>query len=347
MLRVRRRVFDHRTQNLKQNQGKSNVFYTIRGYSARLLCVALCCATPPVLADFPERLIHAIVPFTTGGMNDNTGRMIAPYLGKILGQNLIIENRPGAAGNIGIERLVKSAPDGHTILFGASSTTQNPALFRNLPYDPINDIQPVAAIIEAPYVIAVNAHLPVKNTLELIKLARDHPGKLNASAGGIGNRLSVEMFRIQNKLNVEIVSYNGTGPAAVGVATGEAQFAITDPSGFLAYVQSGRVRLIAVAGDKRLPAIPDVPTTTEAGVPEFKVGALLGVYVPAKTPLEIVQKLNATINALIVMPEVRERIQRLGGNPAPMTVEKFTQWYRREVQMWKDIVARANIQPMD
>ena len=315
--------------------------------ASRLLCVVSIIAAAGAHAEYPERLIRAIVPFPTGGLNDNSGRLISPYLAKALGQNVLIENRPGVAGNLGVEALVKSAPDGYTILFGASSTTQNPALFRNLKFDPINDLQPVAAVIEAPYVIAINPHLPVKGVLDLIKLAKSHPGKLNASAGGIGNQLSVELFRIKNNLNLQIVPYSGTGPAALAVATGEADFAITDPSGFVAYLQSGRIKLIAIAGDQRLPAFPDVPTTAQAGLPGFKVGATLGVYVAAHTPAAIVQKLNSTINSIIVTPEVRERIQKLGGNPAPMSVEEFTQWYRREVQLWKDIVARAKIPPVD
>ena len=181
-------------------------------HRAALTGFVLVCASA-AHAQYPERLIRAVVPFATGGTNDITARMIAPHLAKTLGQQVVVENRPGAAGNIGIEAVAKSAPDGHTMLFSATASTQNPALFRHLRFDPLNDIQPVAAIAEYPYAIMVNNHLPVKNVRELIALAQKSPATLNASAGGIGTRLSVELFRIRNNIRVEVISYNGTGQA--------------------------------------------------------------------------------------------------------------------------------------
>lgn len=302
---------------------------------------------PAARAEYPERLIRAVVPFSTGGTNDITARMIAPHLGKLLGQQVVIENRPGAAGNIGIEAVAKSAPDGHTILFSATASTQNPALFRNLRFDPLTDIQPVAAIAEYPYAILVNAHLPVKNVRELIALAQRSPLALNASAGGIGTRLSVELFRIRNGLRVEVVTYSGTGAAALALATGETQIAITDTTPFQPYLASSRVRLLAVAADKRLAIFPDTPTTEEAGLPGFKAGATAAVYVAGKTPAAIVQTLNTALNNVIALPEVREQLRKQGGQSEPVTVAALTQWYRREIQVWKDIVARARIPPVD
>ncbi|MEK7875143.1 MAG: tripartite tricarboxylate transporter substrate binding protein [Pseudomonadota bacterium] len=301
----------------------------------------------PARAEYPERLIHAIVPFATGGTNDITARLISPYLSKALGQNVVVENKPGASGNIGLEATAKSAPDGYTILFVATGATQNPALYRNLRFDPINDILPVAAIAESPYAIVVNRSLPVKRLSEFINLARQHPGKLNASAGGIGTRLSVELFKIHANVKAEIIPYHGTGASALAVATGETDFAITDTSAFMAYIPSGRVKLLAVAGEKRLPSFPDVPTTAEAGLPTFRAGTTVAVYVPGKAPADIVQKLNTTINTVLVMPEVKEQLNKLGANPAPRSVAEVNQWYRREVQTWKDIVKRLNIPPLD
>ena len=319
-----------------------------RFYAALLsLFVAALAAAVPARAEYPERLIRAIVPFATGGTNDITARLISPYLSKALGQSVIVENRPGAGGNIGLVATAKSVPDGYTILFVATGATQNPAIYRNLGYDPINDIQPAAAIAESPYAITVNRSLPVKSVLEFISLARKNPGKLNASAGGIGTRLSVELFKIQANITAEIIPYSGTGAAALAVATGETDFAITDTSAFMAYIPSGRVKVLAVAGDKRLPSFPDVPTTAEAGLPAFKAGTVVAVYVASKTPAEIVQKLNTTLNAILVMPEVREQLNKLGANPTPKSVAEVNQWYRREIQTWKDIVKRLNIPPVD
>ena len=273
--------------------------------------------------------------------------MIAPHLAKTLGQQVVVENRPGAAGNIGIEAVARSSPDGHTILFSATASTQNPALFRHLRFDPLNDIQPVAAIAEYPYAIVVNNHLPVKNVRELIALAQKSPATLNASAGGIGTRLSVELFRICNNIRIEVVSYNGTGQAALAVATGETQLAIMDPSPFQPFFASGRVRLLAMVSDKRLPAYPDTPTTAEAGLPGQRAGATAAVYVAARTPAQIVQTLNTAINTVIALPEVKEQLRKQGGVSEPVSVNDLTQWYRREIQTWKDIVARAKIPPVD
>ncbi len=312
-----------------------------------IVAFAVLCAAHPARAQYPDRLIRAIVPFATGGTNDITARMISPHLAKALGQQVVVENRPGAAGNIGIEAVAKSAPDGHTILFSATASTQNPALFRNLRFDPINDIQPVAAIAEYPYSIVVNAHLPVRSVRELIALAQKSPVTLNASAGGIGTRLSVELFRIRNNIRIEVVSYNGTGQAALSVATGETQLAIMDASPFQPFIASGRVRVLAVVSDQRLPAFPNTPTTAEAGLPGLRAGATAAVYVTSKTPTSIVQTLNTAINNVTALPEVREQLRKQGGNTSPLSVSDLTQWYRREIQTWKDIVTRAKIPPVD
>ena len=301
----------------------------------------------PVRAQYPERLIRAIVPFSTGGTNDIAARMISPHLSKALGQSVVVENRPGAAGNIGIEAVAKSAPDGYTILFSATASTQNPALFRNLRFDPLTDIQPVAAIAEYPYAVVVNTHLPVKNLRELIALAQKNPASLNASAGGIGTRLSVELFKIRHNVRIEVVTYSGAGQAALAVATGETQLAIMDSTPFQPFLASGRVRLLAVASERRLPSYPDTPTTAEAGLPGFKAGATTAIYVAGKTPAGIVQTLHSAINHVIALPEVKEQLRKQGGSSVPLSVSELTQWYRREIQVWKDIVARAKIPPVD
>jgi tripartite-type tricarboxylate transporter receptor subunit TctC len=298
-------------------------------------------------AQYPERTIRAVVPFSTGGTNDITARMIAPQLAKILGQQVVVENRPGAAGNIGIEAVARAAPDGYTILFSATASTQNPALFRNLRFDPLNDIQPVAAIAEYPYAVFVNAHLPVKNVRELVALARNNTNTLNASAGGIGTRLSVELFKMRNHIRAEVITYSGSGQAALAVATGETQLAIMDSTPFQPFLASGRVRLLAMASAKRLAIFPDTPTVAEAGLPEMIAGATAAVYVTGKTPMPIVQTLNTAINQVIALPEVREQLRKQGGHSEPTRVADLTQWYRREIQTWKEIVAKAKIPTVD
>jgi tripartite-type tricarboxylate transporter receptor subunit TctC len=312
---------------------------------AVVLAVALLFRTAS--AQYPERLIRAIVPFAPGGSNDGMARLISPEIGKALGQQVIVENRPGAAGNIGIDAVAKSPPNGYTILYSATASTQNPALFRKLPFDPLRDIQPVAEIGQAPYVVLVNPRVPAKNVQELVGLARRNPGKLNAASGGIGTRLSSELFQIQNKLKLEIIPYQGTGQAALALLTGETDFAIMDASPVLGQIAAGKIRPLAIAGEKRLPSLPRVPIMAEAGFPDFKAGAIFGVYVVAGTPAEIVQKLNATINKIISVPAMTQRLRELGAEPNPKSVDEFSALYRKEIEKWKAIVKQANIAPVD
>ena len=312
--------------------------------TAGLLCLS---ATLVAQAEYPDRPIHAIVPFAPGGANDVVGRVMSPEISKLLGQPLIIENKPGAGGNIGLDYVAKSKPDGYTILYSATASTQNPALYRNLPFDPIKDLQPVAQIAEAPYVIMVNPKLPFKNALDLIEYARKNPGKMNAASGGLGTQLSVELFRIRNKLSLEIIPYPGTGPAAIAVRTGTADFAIMDTSAYTGFLAGGQVKALAVAGEKRLSSLPDVPTTREAGLGDYVVGTLFGIYVQGATPNDIVQKLNGVVNRIIVTPEMTEKLRKLCSEPTPKSVEVFSKYIQSEIATWKNIVKQANIPPVD
>jgi len=298
-------------------------------------------------AEYPERLIRAIVPFAPGGSNDTMARLISPEIAKTFGQQVIVENRPGAAGNIGIDAVAKSPPNGYMILFSATASTQNPALFRKLPYDPLRDIQPVAEIGQAPYVFLLNPRVPARSVQDLVNLARKYPGKLNAASGGIGTRLGSELFQIQNKLKLEIIPYQGSGQAALAVMTGEADFVVMETSPVQGQIAAGKLKALAVAGEKRLKSFPDLPTTAEAGFPDYKAGAIFGLYVAAGTPGDIVQKLNTTLNRLIGAPALAARLVDLGVEPNPKSVEEFSALYRKEIEKWKTIVKRANIPPVD
>ena len=312
-----------------------------------VLLAAIVLICPLNAAEYPERLIRAIVPFAAGGSNDTMARLIAPELTKALGQQVIVENRPGAAGNIGIDAVAKAPPNGYMILFSATASTQNPALFRKLPYDPLRDIQPVAEIGQAPYVFIVNPAVPAKTLQELINVARRNPGKLNAAAGGIGTRLASELFRIQNKLKLEIIPYQSSGQAALAVMTGEVDFVVMETSPVQGQLAAGKLRALAVAGEKRLKSFPNLPTTAEAGFPDYRAGTMFGVYLAAGTPADIIQKLNTTINRIVGAPAFAGRLLELGVETNPKSVEDFSALYRREIEKWKDIVKRANIPPVD
>ena len=318
--------------------------------SRRLISISftmLLAATHSALAVYPERVIRAIVPFAAGGANDTVARVIGPQLANALGQPVIIDNRPGAAGNIGIDITAKSAPDGYTIIFSASASTQNPALFRKLPYDPIKDIQPIAELGYGPYAIVTNSALPVKNLKELIDYARANPGKLNGAAGGIGTRLSIELFQIKQNLKVEIIPYNGTGPATLAVLSGESDFAIMDTSALIQHLKGDRMRAIAVASGKRLASIPDVLTTIEAGLPDYQTGTTFGVYAAAGTPEPIVKRLHDELNKIVLLPVVAEQFKTLGINASQKTTEQFSEDYRKEIAIWKEIVEKVKIPPVD
>jgi len=313
-----------------------------------LALVTLACALgSPAHAQWPEKPIRAVVPFAPGGANDVMGRIMSPEISKLLGQPVIIENKPGAGGNIGLDFVAKSRPDGYTILYSATASTQNPALYRNLPFDPVKDLQPVAEIAQAPYVILVNPKLPFRNALDLVEYARRNPGKMNAASGGLGTRLSVEMFKIRNKIELEIIPYPGTGPAAVAVRTGTADFAIMDTSAYAGFLAAGQVKALAVAGEKRLSSLPDVPTSREAGLGDYLSGTLFGIYVQGATPRDIVEKLNATVNRIIATPEMTERLRKLGSEPNPKSVDVFTKYVHSEIAAWKVIVKQANIPYVD
>jgi tripartite-type tricarboxylate transporter receptor subunit TctC len=298
-------------------------------------------------ADYPERNLAAVVPFAAGSSNDTIARRITPHLVKALGQQVIIENRPGADGRIGIEVVAKAAPDGYTILFSGGAVSLIPALRKNVPWDPVRNIQPVAELGTIPYVLAVNPNVPAQSVAALIKLAIAQPGKLNGSAGGNSSEMAIALFRIKTGTRMEIIPYKGTGHAALAVATGEADLAIMDASAWLPFVPAKRVRALAVMGAKRVSVLPDVPTMQEAGVPDLISGAQFGVYTTGGTPMPVVRRLNSEINRIVATPEITKSFVAIGMEPANKTVEAYTRLYLADIAMWKDVVARAKIPMTD
>lgn len=305
------------------------------------LLAGVSCGT--AYAEYPERPLRAIVPFTTGGPNDILARLISPMLSKALGQNVIVENRPGADGRIGIEALARAAPDGYTILFSGGAVALIPAIKKNVPYDPIRDIQPVSELGTSPYLIAVHPQVPAKNVMQLIDLAKKNPGKLNGSSGGNSTFMSLVLFQIKTGTRIVNIPYKGAGDAGLAVARGEADMAIMDSSAFGPHLESGRVRVLAIAADKRSPTFPDLPTAKEAGLPDYTASSLFGVFTTGKAPPEIVRKLNMEINKVVAAPEISKRLVALGLEPSQKSVEQFTRQYLAELAQWKDVVARAKI----
>jgi tripartite-type tricarboxylate transporter receptor subunit TctC len=311
-----------------------------RASAATLLALA---ALSSAHAEYPEKPLRAIVPFTAGGPNDTLARLVGPLLAKALGQNVIVENRPGADGRIGIEALVRSPPDGYTMLFSGGAVALIPALRKVVPYDPIRDIQPVSELGSSPYIIAVHPQVPAKNVSALIALAKKNPGKLNGASGGNSTFLSLVLFQLRTGTKLVNIPYKGAGDAALSVVRGEADLAIMDASAYGPNLKSGRLRLLAVAGDKRIAALPELPTAKEAGLPDYTVSSLFGVFTNGGAPTDVVRRLNVEINRIVAMPVITQRLEALGVEPSQKTFEEFTSQYRAELAKWKDVVARAKI----
>jgi len=268
-------------------------------------------------------------------------------LGKAFSQPVIVENRPGAAGNIGMGLVAKAPADGYTLLFTAGGATQNPALYRNLTYDPINDFTPVAVLGFGPHIFVANPRLNFKNLKDVVEYARKNPGKLNAAAGGATTRLESEMFQLQNGVKVEIIPYSGTGRASTAVLAGEADFVIMDTSPVISLIKAGKLKGLAIIGDERHPAMPDIPTAREQGYPDFLGGITFGAYAQAKTPRDILQKLNTTLNRVMMSAEMGAWFNKVGAKPINMNLDEARAWYLKELAAWKDVVAKAGIKPAD
>ena len=300
-----------------------------------------------VSAQFPERTIRIIVPFEPGGANDIMARVTAPLLSKAVGQSVIVENRPGAAGNIGMTAVARAPADGYTLLFTAGGATQNPALYKTLTYDPINDFTPVAVLGFGPHIFVINPKLPFRSLKDVVDYARANPGKLNAAAGGATTQLESEMFQLQNKVKVEIIPYSGTGRASTAVLAGEADFVIMDTSPVVGQIKAGKLRGLGIIGNERHPALPEVPTAKEQGFPDFLGGITFGAYAQMKTPRPILQTLNTTLNKVMLSPEMKEWFDKNGAKPMTMNLDEARAWYLKEIAAWKDVVTRAGIKQIE
>jgi tripartite-type tricarboxylate transporter receptor subunit TctC len=293
-------------------------------------------------AEYPEKPITIIVPFAPGSSNDNLARLVSPYLSKAMNQPVIVQNKPGADALIGIEAMAKSPPDGYTILFSGGAVSLTPAVYRTLPWDPIKDIQPISQIGASSYAIAVNPKVPVNSAPELVAYAKANPDKLNGAGGGNSSQFALQLFQIRLGTKLQIIPYNGTGEAAVALVGGEADMVIMDAAALVPFHKSARAKVLAVTSAERIAAMPDVPTTREAGL-DFAPGTFFGVYGPGGLPPAVLARLNGELNKILAIPEVVARLNALGLDPRPVSVEEFTNKYRTDVATWKEVVAKANL----
>jgi tripartite-type tricarboxylate transporter receptor subunit TctC len=310
--------------------------------------VVLAAATTPLraIAEYPDRPVKILVPYQAGGVTDFVARLVAQKLAEEFKQPVIVENRPGAGGMIAVTAVARAAPDGYTILVDAPGVVLNPSLYRKISYDP-KDLQPVAQLMTSPFVIVANPNVPIRSVTEIAEYARKNASKFNVATAGNSTLLAGEMFRLIANVEFTFVPYNGAAPASMSVVSGDTQLMFSDLTSFGQHITSGQLRAIAVAGERRSPMLPDVPTTREAGMPEYVVTSWFGAFVPAATPPDIVRRLNAAINRVVMLPDVVARLAALGAEPVTLSVEAFSQFYRDELVRWKDVVSRAKVPLID
>ncbi len=321
-----------------------------RAWSARLICAALLLAsafTVSAMADnYPSRQIRLIVPFSAGGATDALARIIAEHLREKWGQVVVVENRTGAGGNIGASEAAKSAPDGYTLLMGAIGTNAvNAALYKTMPYDTLKDFAPITQVAEFPMLLVVHNSVKANNVKELIALAKAKPGELNAGNGGVGTsqHLATLLFETMTGTSFQGVSYKGFAAALSDMLSGNIQLTFGDMATLLPHLASGKMRPLAVTSKDRSPILPNVPTIAEAGVPGYEAVAWYGLFAPAGTPKEIVDKIQKEVAAYIKTPAVVERFQKMDAEPVGSTPEAFKAHVISEKKRWGEAVAKAGL----
>ena len=313
------------------------------------LCIAIvsCPCEYALAQDYPVRPIRFIAPNLPGGPTDILARIIAQKLSDSLGQPVVVENRAGAAGNIGTEVAAKSPPDGYTLLSGNIATFgANASLYKRLGFDPVKDFAPVVLVATQPNILVVHPSLPVTSVKELIALARARPGQLNYAGSGIGAvaHLAAELFKNDTATNIVHIAYKSAAPALTDLIAGQTQLMFATALSVQPHLQAKRLRPLAVTTPQRARAFPELPTVAEAGVPGFAATTWHGVLVPAGTPAAIVGKLNAEINRLLQLPDVREQLGNLGGEIVGGTPKEFAEHIQREIPRWAKVIKAAGIQ---
>jgi tripartite-type tricarboxylate transporter receptor subunit TctC len=293
---------------------------------------------------YPTRPVRIIVGFAAGGGLDITARLMGQWLSERLGQPFIVENRPGAATNIAAEAVVKSAPDGYTLLLFGSSSTINATLYDKLPFNLVRDIAPIAGTNRVPYVMEVNPSVPAKSVPEFIAYAKANPGKINMASAGNGSvqHVSGELFKMMTGVDMLHVPYRGGAPALTDLIGGQVQIMFDAMTSSIEYIRAGKLRALAVTTATRSEALPDLPTVSDF-VPGYKTSSWGGIGAPKNTPTEIIDKLNKEINAALADPKIKARLADLGSVPMPMSAADFGKLIAESVDKWGKVIRAANI----
>jgi tripartite-type tricarboxylate transporter receptor subunit TctC len=310
-------------------------------FATAFACTALPALAQAPAADYPTKAIRLVVTFPPGGSSDAGARIVAPKLAERLGQPVIIDNKPGAGGGLGLELVAKAPADGYTIvLASAGGLTANPSLYKKLNYNPEKDFAPITLFGTSPFVMVAAAQVPVRTARDVVALARKEPGKLAYASGGTGTamHLSGELFKAVTKTFIVHVPYRGSGPAALAVMAGETQLGIADLATILPQLKSGRMKAVGVLGKARSPLAPDIPTLAESGVPGYESNGWFAILAPAGTPPAIIAKLNTELNAVLRSPEIRERFATAWLEPLPSTPAELMELMKTETVKWAKVI---------
>jgi len=294
---------------------------------------------------YPVRPVRFILPFPAGGPTDILGRIIGQKLSAELGQSVVPENRPGAGGNVGTEYAAKQPGDGYTIVLASPSLSISPVLYKKLAYDPVRDFAPISLVAEIPNILLVHPSVPAKTLKEFVQLAKANPGKLNFGSGGLGtsNHLGSEMLKGLTGISIVHVPYKGSNEAMVAMMGGHVDMVVIGVPPTLPHIKAGRVRPLAVLASRRLSYLPSVPTAAEAGVPNYEVGTTYGLLVPAGTPRDIINRLNADWIKIEAMADTKEKMRTAGYEPMTSTPEQYGEFIKTEMVRWAKVIKDANV----
>ena len=313
-----------------------------------LMMLTLTALIAPVGAaeQFPTRPIRVIVPYAPGGNVDISARIIAPPLGEALGQTVVVDNRPGAGGNLGASLVAKATPDGYTLLVGSSGPLSvNPVIFKNLPYDSLKDFAPISTVQAVPLVVLAGPKSGINSMTDLLAAAKARPGKLTMASAGAGttNHFAIELFAQMANIKILHVPYKGSGPTLSELLGGQVDTMVDQLAASIGYVRDGRLKVLAVTTSERAAALPNVPTLDELGYKGYQAATLLGILAPAGTPKPVVETLNKAMRKVMDNNAVAERFRGLGANPGASSPEEFSSRIRSELQQWQGLVRKLDL----
>jgi tripartite-type tricarboxylate transporter receptor subunit TctC len=324
----------------------------MRPFSRRAMMTATAALALPRGATaraWPAKPVRLVVPFSAGaGVSDILARLISPHLSANLGQQLVIDNRPGAGGNLGADIVVKAAPDGYTVLQGSSFLAVNAYLYAQTPFDALTDFVPVSSIAINPLLLVVHPSVSAKSVAELVALAKAKPGQLNYGSGGIGSTpfLATELFKAKAGVDITHVPYRGGAPALADLAAGQLSMMVENVPGTMPFVRSGKMRALAITSRKRSSLEPGLPTMIEAGVPDYEMIGWNGFFVPKGTPAEIVKRLQAALTAVLAKPEVKEQLTTIGAEGVGDSPQSFAAFFKNETARWGRLIKDLGIRPV-